>query len=394
MSRLPFLAFALFLALLPRAASAADCQFVLGFKEYRDFHGHEVIGECLENEQWEMYGAFQRTTKGTLHWYKDGNYVVFIPNVTQAPKPTPTPIPTAEPQQESIECRDGELLRPVVIRHFRDQGLTKYWIDLSMRQLEVVFGTYTWACKTVKALGYPVTQNFETAYWKSQSFLHFVWCVIEPNLDEDQQAYMESALSTYPGNRGNAWNDYLLSDCRQGLTAAAQAIPTPTPDPTATPTPAPYVDPRLESAIRVMRTTETGEDAWRWFLASGASMTIVDFPESREYRVYGAHSPADRRIDIAPSIRHDLPWVAAVLVHEIVHAWIDAFAVEDYTGAEGCFDEEILAFSLEAKWWLEYYGRGGRSGRHRENGILFMYLDGTLDDWVRSHEGYQEQCAA
>ena len=72
-----FLGLALFL-LLPTSVSAAHCQFVLGFKTLRDLVGHDVVGECLENEHYEANGdSLQQTTGGLLVWRKADNWTAF-----------------------------------------------------------------------------------------------------------------------------------------------------------------------------------------------------------------------------------------------------------------------------------------------------------------------------
>ncbi len=78
MKRLAVLfAFALFL-LLPTSVAAAECQFVLGFKTLRDLIGHEIVGECLENEHHGANGdALQQTTGGLLVWRKADNWTAF-----------------------------------------------------------------------------------------------------------------------------------------------------------------------------------------------------------------------------------------------------------------------------------------------------------------------------
>ena len=66
------------LLLLPASASAADCQFVLGFKTLRDLIGHEIVGECLENEHYEANGdSLQQTTGGLMVWRKADNWTAF-----------------------------------------------------------------------------------------------------------------------------------------------------------------------------------------------------------------------------------------------------------------------------------------------------------------------------
>ncbi|MDE2929553.1 MAG: hypothetical protein OXQ27_01355 [Chloroflexota bacterium] len=121
-----------FLALLaPSVVSAsADCEFRLGFKTLRDLIGHDIVGECLENEHYNALGdSNQRTTGGLMAWRKADNWTAFTdgfrtwingPNglvmrlnterfeweadyapgggvATPIPVPTPSPTPAPEP---------------------------------------------------------------------------------------------------------------------------------------------------------------------------------------------------------------------------------------------------------------------------------------------------------
>ena len=71
------LAFALFL-LLPTTVDAEECRFVLGFKTLRDLIGHDIVGECLENEHSNAAGnREQQTTGGLLVWRKADNWTAF-----------------------------------------------------------------------------------------------------------------------------------------------------------------------------------------------------------------------------------------------------------------------------------------------------------------------------
>ena len=73
---IPF-ALVLFL-LLPTSVAAAECQFVLGFKTLRDLIGHDIVGECLENEHYNHIGdSVQQTTGGLLVWRKADNWTAF-----------------------------------------------------------------------------------------------------------------------------------------------------------------------------------------------------------------------------------------------------------------------------------------------------------------------------
>ena len=125
------LGLALFL-LLPTSLSAAECQFVLGFNTLRDLIGHNIVGECLENEHHNEIGdSVQQTTGGLLVWRKADNWTAFTdgyrtwingPNglvqrlnterfeweADYAPgggvaTPAPTPIPSATPLPSLIE---------------------------------------------------------------------------------------------------------------------------------------------------------------------------------------------------------------------------------------------------------------------------------------------------
>ena len=60
------------------SAVAADCEFVLGFKALRDLIGHEIVGECLENEHFSENGdSTQATTGGLLVWRNADNHTAF-----------------------------------------------------------------------------------------------------------------------------------------------------------------------------------------------------------------------------------------------------------------------------------------------------------------------------
>ncbi|MDE2816196.1 MAG: hypothetical protein OXM03_13245 [Chloroflexota bacterium] len=132
MKHLSAILLALFLLLFaPSIASAsADCEFRLGFKTLRDLIGHDIVGECLENEHYNALGdSNQRTTGGLMAWRKADNWTAFTdgfrtwingPNglvmrlnterfeweadyapgggvATPIPVPTPSPTPAPEP---------------------------------------------------------------------------------------------------------------------------------------------------------------------------------------------------------------------------------------------------------------------------------------------------------
>ena len=66
------------LLVTPSVSLAADCQFVLGFKSLRDLIGHDIVGECLDNEHYNAIGdSNQHTTGGLLAWRKADNWTAF-----------------------------------------------------------------------------------------------------------------------------------------------------------------------------------------------------------------------------------------------------------------------------------------------------------------------------
>ena len=67
-----------FAALVVSSATAADCEFRLGFKTLRDLIGHDTVGDCLSNEQHSANGdSTQSTTGGLMVWRKADNYTAF-----------------------------------------------------------------------------------------------------------------------------------------------------------------------------------------------------------------------------------------------------------------------------------------------------------------------------
>lgn len=66
------------LAASPPLASAAPCQFVLGFETLHDSIP-DVVGSCLEDQHYNpMNGdGLQQTTRGLLVWRKADNFTAF-----------------------------------------------------------------------------------------------------------------------------------------------------------------------------------------------------------------------------------------------------------------------------------------------------------------------------
>lgn len=68
----------LLFVLTASSASATNCEFRLGFKTLRDLIGHDIVGECLENEHYNAIGdSNQQTTGGLMAWRKADNWTAF-----------------------------------------------------------------------------------------------------------------------------------------------------------------------------------------------------------------------------------------------------------------------------------------------------------------------------
>ena len=73
-----FFVLLLMLAFVVPAHASNHCQFVLGFATLREIIGHDIVGECLENQRYAANGnAEQRTTGGLLVWRKADNWTAF-----------------------------------------------------------------------------------------------------------------------------------------------------------------------------------------------------------------------------------------------------------------------------------------------------------------------------
>ena len=140
------LALAICLVIFAAATTHATnhCEFRLGFKTLRDLIGHDIVGECLENEHYNAIGdSNQQTTGGLMAWRKADNWTAFTdgyrtwingpnglvqrlnterlpweadyapgggiatPVPIAIPQHTPLPVPTAQPQRVDPRLQDA-----------------------------------------------------------------------------------------------------------------------------------------------------------------------------------------------------------------------------------------------------------------------------------------------
>ena len=138
-----------------------------------------------------------------------------------------------------------------------------------------------------------------------------------------------------------------------------------------------------------MRQTATGRRVHDWFVESGVSAYFdqIDY-------LGGVFSPRYNYIAINDAHRNSPVNAAAWFVHETIHAMTH----DEPESQEECYKQEERAFSWQAQWWMEYFGKGG-SGLQDEDSksqdsILRDYLGGTLLNAIRGTRAYQDYCGA
>ena len=143
----------------------------------------------------------------------------------------------------------------------------------------------------------------------------------------------------------------------------------------------------LVEAMEIMRATEFGEIMYQAYLES--SITYIAFAHLELHGAAGAegvHQSYSNRILLDEKLREESHYVrVAVLVHELFHAR-PARDYSNYTPKK-CFEEETLAFSAQAKWWFEKFGRNGKDNptdaEERENSNMEAWLAGRIGAGVR-----------
>ena len=125
------LALALFL-LMPTSVAAAECQFVLGFKTLRDLIGHDIVGECLEDQRYAANGnSEQQTTGGLLVWRKADNRTAFTDGYR-----TWINGPNGLEQRLNIEFLLWEAENAIADLPWVSDGFQDYWEEETARSLK------------------------------------------------------------------------------------------------------------------------------------------------------------------------------------------------------------------------------------------------------------------
>ncbi len=148
----------------------------------------------------------------------------------------------------------------------------------------------------------------------------------------------------------------------------------------------------LQDAVALMRSTETGRELHDMLQREGVCIGFEDLAYNSAYassRWSFRNGWADSEIRVDPSYATFLypDVLAAILVHEATHIQRAVDRTACYY-AETCtildngvyLDEEIVAHSAEAEFWIELFGRDGKdrafASDTAENQLKSHYLQG------------------
>ena len=185
------------------------------------------------------------------------------------------------------------------------------------------------------------------------------------------------------------------------------ASPAPTIAPTIAPATTPaavvpqVIDPTLNFALQVLRTTPTGQTLYTWFLEVAPSLTfgVTGLPETWS-GIY--HEAPRNEIVINEALKSESPEVlAALIAWEMIIAFNakrDGSRDDRWMTVEGCLNEAVVAETYMVRWWNEKFGNSGKrsatsSWERTLNFRVGQYLNGTLESEIRSQPGYQDWCA-
>ena len=439
---IPALVFLLFALTASSVSAHSHCEFRLGFKTLRDLVGHDIVGECLENEHYNAIGdSNQRTTGGLMAWRKADNWTAFTdgyrtwingPNGLvqrlnterfeweadhiHTPPPTPTPAPSAHPQP-SI---DPTLAHAYHIMRRSPTG--NHVADTFVRLgASVQFGTQNNSLH--ERGGFPLWIRIHEKYrhesYEMQAFMLIVPTVLlaaandsgqpqswEQCISREVNASIQAAkywLETY-GARGkqnptaeekfpnNVLGVYLADNggVRRVVTQLGVCDEFGAPPPTPSPTPRPTIDPTLANALDVMRSTRTGREIADKFARLGASAVFGPLEGSISQVSY---SP--RRITINREYRSESP---EALAHALIwptlamSVWVEEGSSTTWSE---CMNRMVAIERLQAQWWLEKFGTNGKRNATQmeqwaNNGLSWLRTQNSRNVWMSTH--YREQC--
>lgn len=426
------------LLLAASPAAARTCQFRLGFKTLHDLIPG-VVGDCLENEHYNPVNgdSLQRTTGGLLVWRKADNWTAFTdgaitwingpgglqlrPNdrrfcwegdadrsactdsalLVPVSQPMATPrqsgvatvVSVAGPEVLNVRNRAGQefsVWHVGIIGPAENQGewrlqATRYHMGL------VSPGASVWieVQDGLRSQESPVVLGH---VWRAEEYLSgtssrtvaahllragFVW--VYPHSVHSLAPEYASLQAQAVLARSGLWAETRSTAIFLPKGESFGGFP---------------INPAVRPALEALDATEIGHAILKYLnlfpveigVSRQPSRSAIGYFQARYYTIQ--LSPA---IMAAPARS-----IAAVLVHELVHA---RQMVEQ--AVEGrkldCYGQEEEAFKVTAAFWLSLYGPGGKQPATHAldvelNQVLKDYLDNQLAARVR--ESYHQECAA
>ncbi len=402
---------------------------MLGFKVLRDLIGHEIVGECLDNEHYNDIGDSNQhtTTGGLLAWRKADNWTAFtdgyrtwingpnglvqrlnterfeweadyaeITGQATASALTRDALRNAEYQiyGEGVRLSDGFLARkleigqeswqlhdPIAFGDLNGDGVADAAVVLSYNGGGS--GTFYGLLAVLNENGVPVhvasTELGDRIRLNSLAIAADVITVkmVAHGPNDGLCCPTIDTVATFRLN-GNALE--LLSEVPRGqLTAMLEREEGPASDPT------------LAHAFDVMRSTPTGNEVAEMFVRSNASAQFGPLGDSRSQ-----WESNPRRITIHEQYRHESP---EVLAYTLIWPTVGLALYAD-SGVPQSWEACMLRLTgqhvAQAQWWLEKLGAGGKQSPTQleigANNTLASYREGRLESWVRSSGHYREYC--
>ena len=400
----------------PPRIHGVDCEFRFGFRELFDLMP-VTVGQCLENEQYDISGnSFQRTTGGLLVWRKvdslasftDGSWtwihgsdgIEKVRNSDRFHWDPPDPLlaqaletlratPTGAQvytllMQSGATAQFGPMeglvsqyspFRNLILineqyRHESPEALahTLIWPALGLHN--VAARSRSWA----ECMERVVNQEVAQAQWWRERFGEH-----GKENPTDLEQWANYGFKLYVNESLRYWVQ--LSPQYREQCAEDGAPPH-------------HIDPTLAKAYRTA--LMGGKSA----LGKTAAATVIAAETDVVFgpaEGFGYYFPAHNRIVVSEELRYaSADVLAAVLIHETVH-------VAQYQKRRGlrspaeCVENEIEAFKAEAQWWSEWHGQDGKArpdgdAERHMNELLKAWRNEWLEAFVLLSDGYQEQC--
>ena len=415
----------LILALLASTpATAADCEFRLGFKALRDLIGHDIVGECLEDEHYNAIGdSNQHTTGGLLAWRKADNWTAFTDGYrtwVNGPDGLQQRLNAERFEWEADYAEiTGQAAKPALTRdalrnaeyaaNFPSFGTLQR--DRIGAQDPLAFGDLNGDGTDDAALvlllvdGNAGHRYLAAVLNESGVPRHVASIFLGLNIGIDSVAVANRVVTLQTRQLGpndpnccpsqevvitfrltdNAWQ--LLAETPPGQITANLPARTPTPPPSAS------LDPALAHAFHMLRTTwqPAGEGIYQVFVSTGASARFGPIEGASQWQ------SAPNRITINEEFRTESP---EALAHALIWPTLAlGFHVE--AGApqswEACMERITAQHTAQANWWLNVWGESGNpiptQLEQQANNNLAQFLDGQLGDRILSSNHYRQYCA-